>query len=73
MNWLNLPNNVYDKLKYVIMYILPELAFLYLILSGIWGLPFKDEIVSTITAVNAFIGICLGISSSNYNKDNILK
>ena len=43
---------------------------LYFALAGIWGLPFREEIVGTITAVDTFLGVILGISSANYKKMN---
>lgn len=39
-------------------------------MAGIWGLPFREEIVGTITAVDTFLGVILGISSANYKKMN---
>lgn len=61
-------NKVYDVLKWIAQMLLPALGTLYFALAGIWGLPFGEEIVGTITAVDTFLGIILGISSINYNK-----
>ena len=61
-------NKVYDILKWIAQMLLPALGTLYFALAGIWGLPFGEEIVGTITAVDTFLGIILGISSINYNK-----
>lgn len=61
-------NKVYDILKYIAQIILPALATLYFALAGIWGFPYGEEIVGTITAVDTFLGVILGISSANYNK-----
>ena len=38
-------------------------------LSQIWGLPYGEQIVGTITAIDTFLGALLGISSMNYNKN----
>lgn len=62
-------NRLYDILKYVAQIVLPACATLYFALAGIWNLPFKEEIVGTITAVDTFLGILLGISSANYNQE----
>lgn len=59
-------NKAYDILKTICTIILPALATLYATLSGIWGLPFAEEICGTITAVDLFIGAVIGISSANY-------
>ena len=61
-------NKVYDILKWVALIFLPALGTLYFALSGIWGLPYGEEIVGTITAIDAFLGALLGISSINYKK-----
>jgi hypothetical protein len=61
-------NKNYDILKWIAQYFLPALGTLYFVLAGIWNLPFREEIVGTITAVDAFLGVILGISTSKYNK-----
>lgn len=63
-----LKNSVYDDLKWVAQILLPALGTLYFALSKIWGLPYGVEITGTISAVDAFLGVCLGISSDNYHK-----
>ena len=61
-------NKVYDVLKWIAMVVLPALATLYFALAGIWGFPYGEEIVGTITAVDTFLGVVLGISAVQYNK-----
>lgn len=63
-------NKVYDILKWVALVVLPAIATLYFALSGIWGLPYGEQIVGTITAIDTFLGALLGISSINYIKEN---
>ena len=63
-------NKLYDILKWIAMVVLPAIATLYFALAGIWGLPYGQEIVGTITAVDTFIGVILGISSMQYKKNN---
>lgn len=63
-------NKVYDVLKWIAMVVLPAIATLYLALAGIWGLPYGEEVVGTIMAVDTFIGVVLGISSVQYSKKN---
>ena len=65
---MKMSNKVYDALKWVAMYLLPAAGTLYFALSGIWGFPYGQEIVGTITAVDTFIGVILGISNSQYKK-----
>ena len=37
-------------------------------MAQIWGLPYGEQIVGTITAIDTFLGVLLGISTANYNK-----
>lgn len=62
-----LSNKVYDVLKFVAQIALPALGTLYFALASIWGLPYGEQIVGTITAIDAFIGALLGISTTIYN------
>lgn len=61
-------NKLYDVLKYIAQIALPAIGALYFALSQIWGLPYGEEVVGTITAVDAFLGALLGISTMLYNK-----
>ena len=61
-------NKVYDVLKWIAMYLLPAVGTLYFALAGIWGLPYGEQIVGTITAIDTFLGVILGISTTKYNK-----
>lgn len=63
-------NKLYDVLKWIAMYLLPAAGTFYSALAGIWGLPFGVEIVGTITAIDTFLGILLGISNATYKKVN---
>lgn len=65
-----LKNRTYDILKYIAQIVLPAIGTLYFALSQIWGLPYGKEIVGTITAVDAFLGALLGVSSAQYKKVN---
>lgn len=66
----NMSNKIYDVLKWIAQIFLPALGTLYFALSRIWGLPFGEEIVGTITAFDAFLGALLGISSMVYRGSN---
>lgn len=61
-------NKTYDVLKYIAQIVVPALATLYFALSQIWGLPYGEEIVGTLTALDAFLGALLGISTVQYRK-----
>ena len=63
-------NKLYDVLKWIAMVFLPAIATLYFALAGIWGFPYGEEIVGTITAVDTCLGVLLGISAAQYKKNN---
>lgn len=47
-------NKTYDVLKWIAQIFLPALGTLYFGLAKIWNLPYSEEIVGTITAVDLF-------------------
>lgn len=63
-------NKAYDVLKWIAQILLPALGALYFALANIWSLPYAEEIVGTITAVDAFLGVILGISSKQYYEND---
>lgn len=65
-------NRMYDILKWTAQILLPALATLYFALASIWGFPYGEQIVGTITAIDAFLGAILGISTAQYNKEHRL-
>ena len=60
-------NTTSDILKFIAQIVLPAIGTLYFALASIWGLPYGEQIVGTITAVDAFLGAVLGISTAQYN------
>ena len=69
-NRMKMSNKVYDILKFIAQIVLPAVGTLYFALAKIWGVPYAAEIVGTISAVDAFLGAILGISTMQYNKEN---
>lgn len=61
-------NKTYDVLKWIASVVLPALGTMYFTLAGIWGLPYGEQVVGTITAVDTALGVALGISSAQYKK-----
>lgn len=66
---MKISNKVYDVLKWVAQYFLPAIGTLYFAISTIWGFPYGEQVVGTITAVDAFLGAILGLSSATYYKN----
>lgn len=63
-----LTDKTYNILKWAALVLLPALGTLYFALAGIWGFPYGEQIVGTITAIDTFLGVILGISTVQYNK-----
>lgn len=61
-------NTTYDRLKFIAQIVLPAAGALYFALAGIWGLPYGEQIVGTIAAVDTFLGAVLKISTMQYEK-----
>lgn len=67
---MKMSNKLYDVLKWIALIVLPAVAILYESLAGIWGLPYAEQIPDTITAIDLFLGVLLGVSNANYKKVN---
>jgi hypothetical protein len=65
---MKMSNKTYDVLKWIAMVVIPALGTLYFALAGIWGLPYGEQVVGTLTAIDAFLGVTIGISSVQYKK-----
>lgn len=61
-------NKMYDTLKWIAQILLPAIGTLYFALGQIWGLPFTEQIVGSITALDAFLGAILGVSTKVYKE-----
>lgn len=62
-------NKTYDVLKWIAQILLPAVGTLYFALAQIWDFPLAEQVVGTITAVDAFLGVLLGISSAHYHAE----
>ena len=50
-------DTTYDILKWICQLLLPALGTLYFALASIWGFPYGEQIVGTITAIDTFLGV----------------
>jgi len=62
-----LSDGVYSKLKFVALVLLPALTTLYFTLGSIWKFPAVESVIGSMTALDTFLGILLGISTKMYN------
>lgn len=68
MGKMSLSNKQYDVLKWIAQILLPALGVMYFALAGIWGFPYGEQVIGTITVLDTFLGALLGINSAEYNK-----
>lgn len=68
---MKLSNKTYNILKWISLILLPACGTLYFALAGIWGLPYGEQVVGTLVAIDTFLGTLIGISTKQYNKTNM--
>ena len=67
---MKMNDSTYDFFKWVAQILLPAFGTMYFALAQIWGLPYSEQVVGTITAIDAFLGALLGISTMRYRKES---
>lgn len=60
--------SVYEFLKRLVQVILPAAGGLYFGLAQLWNLPHVAAVVGTIALVTTFLGLCLGVSTKEFQK-----
>lgn len=68
---LILNDKVYKQLKPIVQIYMPAAATLYYTLGTIWGWENIENVIGTVTAIATFLGVILGISGRNYNKEAV--
>lgn len=63
---MTLNEKTYEFFKWLVQIVLPACAALYSALAALWGFPFAEAVVGTISAIAVFLGAVLKISNSNY-------
>lgn len=66
---MKLSDKVYNIMKWFVVIVMPAVGTLYAALAAVWGFPYSQEVVTTITAVDTFLGAILCISTASYNAD----
>ena len=67
---MKLSNKTYYILKWIAQILLPAIGTFYFALASIWNFPYVEQIVGTITAIDTFLGVVIGINSVQYKKSN---
>lgn len=63
-------NMTYEVMKWVTRILLPAAGTFYLTISVLWLLPYGSEVVNTVAAVTAFLGVLLGLSTAKYHRNS---
>ena len=63
-----LSDKVYEVLKWLAILALPAIADFIKFLFPTWGIPYGDPIAETLRQVALLIGVLIGISTVQYNK-----
>jgi len=61
-------NRIYDTVKIIALIVLPAFGTLYFALAQFWGWPYGEEVVGSIVAFDAFLGVVVQTSRSRYYK-----
>lgn len=58
-------NKQYDTLKTIALILTPILAFLASLVN-IWGIPYGEQIVATLTAIDTLVGAVVVVTNKAY-------
>lgn len=61
---------IYNILKWIAQILLPASGTLYFALARIWNLPYGEAILGTITAIDTFLGVIIGLNSNKYENND---
>jgi len=61
-------DKLFDFLRFMAETGLTAIGVAYLGLSTIWHLPYGEEIKNTLIIVSTLLGVFVGVSRANYNK-----
>lgn len=64
-----LEDRTYDILKWIVLIVLPAVATLISVFGATLEIQSINTIVTLLNAVTAFLGVVLGVSTYNYNKE----
>lgn len=64
-------NRAYDLVRSAAMVVLPALGTLYFTIAQITGLPYGEQVVGVIVAVDTFLGVILGVARKQYNNSEV--
>lgn len=66
---MKMNNKAYDVLKDVSLLWMPILITFYGVISATWGIPYGEQILATLTGLNAALGAIVKYYKSRYDKE----
>ena len=63
-------DNVYKYIVWIVTVGMPAFGTFYYMLADTWGFNHVTQVLGTISALETFLGVCLGISSTNYKEEH---
>lgn len=70
---MKLSDTTYNCLKWLGLIALPAAAVCVKAIFPVWNLPYSDAIATTLNAIGALIGTLIGISTLNYNNQDVVE
>lgn len=67
---MKLPDSVYDRLKWLVLVVVPALTTFYKVLDTVFGWGYAEIVMTISVAACACLGAILGISTAQYNKES---
>lgn len=64
---MQLKSGTYNGLKFIALVVLPAAGTAYFAIAGMWHLSHPEQVVGTISAIDAFLGALLHISTKSYS------
>lgn len=65
---VNLRNEVYDVLKWVVTILIPAISVFYGALAVVWHFPAGVEVTTSLGALAVFLGALMNRSTKSYNE-----
>ena len=63
-------NKMYDVIKDVSLLWMPIIITFYGVISVTWGIPYGEQILATLTGLNAALGAVVKYYKSKYDKES---
>ena len=68
---MKISDTAYNWLKWIAIIVIPALVIFIKTVFPAWGIPYVEQISTTLTAIGLLIGALIGVSTIGYNKDKI--